>query len=295
MGYDSAMRPQPAALVPVTVEKPWGREVWYSGIEARGESRVRRGSPALPSCVPLSRYLAEYGRTAPITLLKALQPSRGNLYLEVHETKCEVYIVDRIDAALAPDGATMLLGANQARLGALGDSAFRERLLAAALAAETGRGSIEEVEAFLTRIALRRGDVVAIPPGVPHSLRQGVDVIEFQTPVYERKILAASQVVVTQNSWDCGAAVAAMDVGLPSKATGDGECFEAGASLRDFALRRLSAGSTAVVPAWSVGWVAQGEVDAGGVRFGPGTAFVTPSETHVRARERALAWLATET
>ena len=30
----------PARLEPVVIDKPWGREIWYSGIEARGESRI---------------------------------------------------------------------------------------------------------------------------------------------------------------------------------------------------------------------------------------------------------------
>ena len=34
---------QPLRLVPVAVEKPWGRELWYTGIEARGTSGVTDG------------------------------------------------------------------------------------------------------------------------------------------------------------------------------------------------------------------------------------------------------------
>lgn len=299
MGYDAAMHSKPAALVPVTVDKPWGCEIWYSGIEARGESRVRlgepRGLPATRKCVLLSRYLAEHGRMAPITLLKALQPSRGNLYLEVHETKCEVYIVDQVDAALWPEGGAVLLGANQQLRRTLGDKAFRERLAETARYAESQPGNIQDVEAFLARVALRSGDVVTIPPGVPHSLRRGVDVIEFQTPVFERKILAASQPVVTQNSWDCETAVATMTIEPAPKVAAEGEPIRLDSSLRGFSLQRLSGGSTATVPPWSVGWVAQGEVHAGGARFGPRTAFVTPVETRVSVQDDALAWLAAET
>ena len=85
----------PCALRPVTVPKPWGREVWYSGVEARGES----GVCTTAGVEPLSQYLGERGRTEPVILLKALQATTGDLYLEVHETKSEVYVVDRIDGS----------------------------------------------------------------------------------------------------------------------------------------------------------------------------------------------------
>ena len=51
-------------------------------MEARGESGVRTSS----GTVRLSQYLAAHGRSEPVILLKALQPTIGNLYLEIHET-----------------------------------------------------------------------------------------------------------------------------------------------------------------------------------------------------------------
>ena len=45
---------------------------------------------------------------------------------------------------------------------------------------------------LLASTELRVGDVVTIPPGTPHSLLRGVTVVEFQTPVFERRILAAT-------------------------------------------------------------------------------------------------------
>jgi hypothetical protein len=46
------------------------------------------------------------------------------------------------------------------------------------------------------------GDVIEVPPFVPHSLQNGVRVVEFQTPTYERLILAFNQQVQTQKHWD---------------------------------------------------------------------------------------------
>jgi hypothetical protein len=96
----------PLRLDPVTIKKPWGEEIWYTGIEARGVCGVE-GIP-LPWLIALSphRILGVANRD-PI-LLKILAPFRqpryGDLYLELHEHKIEVYVVTQIDAKAWPDG-----------------------------------------------------------------------------------------------------------------------------------------------------------------------------------------------
>ena len=97
--------------------------------------------------------------------------------------------MDRIDAA----AGRLLLGASPEQRARLGDAAFRPALLDAARRAEAGQVGIDAVQAFMNPVPLRVGDAVTIPPRVPHSLQKGVHVIEFQTPVFERKILAAGQ------------------------------------------------------------------------------------------------------
>ncbi len=281
-----------AALEPAVVPKPWGREVWYSGIEARGESRVRSAANA----VPLSQYLVAHGRTVPIILLKALQPATGNLYLEVHETKSEVYVVDAVDAGQWPDGGRMLLGANPAKRRALGDGRFRAALRAMAQAAEVGSVELCAVEEFMRPVELRIGDVATIAPRVPHSLLRGVDVIEFQTPVFERKILASSQPVVTQDGWDSADAVAIMDIAQqPTVLAAGNEAVEVVATTPEFTLTRyrLRADSMFAVPPWSVGWVVRGAV-SDGERFEPRTAFVAPAATELRIECDAEVLLAVE-
>ena len=282
-------REDSVALTPVLVDKPWGREVWYSGVEARGESRVQLDDAE----VPLSRYLAAHGRDEPVTLLKALQPTIGDLYMEVHEAKWEVYIVDAVDAALWPCGGCMLLGVDQRRRRALGDAGLRSSLLAVAQAAERRDTALEDVEAFLNRVPLQPGDALTIPPGVPHSLRRGIDVIEFQTPAFERRILAASQPVVTQNGWDCAAAVAAMDIASQVKVERVDTHREV-AATPGFRILHIGAGAAATVPPWTVGWVQRGEIDAGGRRFAARTAFLTSTETTVSASPDAVALAAVE-
>ena len=268
----------PGLLLPVTVEKPWGREVWYSGVEARGESLVRTGEGDMP----LSEFLHACGRTLPVILLKSLQPTKGSLYLEVHETKSEVYIIDRIDAT----SGRMLLGACPAKRAELGDAALRDALLDTASRAEAGAVGIDAVQAFMRAVDLHPGDAVTIPPRVPHSLLQGVHVIEFQTPVFERKILAASQPVVTQGGWDSEDAVSAMDLSAQGTLTSPAESTsEVIARPPGFTVtrHRLSAGETFTVPAWAVTWMADGRVECGGVSFTDRTAFVAPTAILLQA------------
>ena len=271
----------PAPLEPVTVSKPWGREVWYSGIEERGESHVRHHGER----IPLSRFLLTRGRNEPVTLLKTLHPDAGNLYVEVHERKHEVYIVDRVDVTCWPEAGQMLLGASIERSG-LGEAAFREHLLAAARAAEASC-RVDGVAALMRAVPLTAGDAVAIAPRVPHSLLRGVSVVEFQTPVFERKILAASQRVATQTGWDSAEAVGLIDLeaepcvtprnGAPTQTLGAGETFTV-------TRHRLSAGDTLAVAPWSVGWVVTGAVGNEDVSFGPRNAWIAPEAAVLRAQ-----------
>ncbi len=84
----------PLALGTRSIAKPWGHEIWYTGIEARGVCDIE-GIP-LPHFVHALQYLGMSDSAAPI-LLKILAPSAdrvlGDLYFELHEHKQEVYVV----------------------------------------------------------------------------------------------------------------------------------------------------------------------------------------------------------
>lgn len=271
----------PVLLEPVTVRKPWGREVWYSGVEERGESRVRHGGGR----IPLSRFLAALGRSRPVTLLKTLHPDAGNLYVEVHERKYEVYIVDTVDGERWPEAGQMLLGAGIERSG-LDAAAFRERLLAKAYAAEASC-RVDGVTAMMRVVPLEAGDAVAIAPRVPHSLLQGVSVVEFQTPVFERKILAASQPVVTQTHWDSAEAVDLIDLEAEPRVTRrNGEPRQTLGESDGFTVTRhgLAAGDTLAVAPWSVGWVVNGELRHDDIAFGARSAWIAPESVELCAR-----------
>lgn len=101
---------QPLALEPVFIPKPWGQEIWYTGIEERGVCTIQ-GVP-LPWLISLAPELIT-GQSGDITeqtpiLLKTLDPNPdeigGDLYFEMHEHKQEVYVVTHIDQHAWPDG-----------------------------------------------------------------------------------------------------------------------------------------------------------------------------------------------
>ena len=145
----SAARPDPrqaVRLAPVIVPKPWGREVWHSAIEARGESHVLLGRGEMP----LSGYLQAVGIEPPIVLLKQLDPHsapvRGDLYFEVHGEKREIYVVTAVDAGAWPEGRGCIrFGMNQALRRRYGDdAAFRAAYLGAVRRYEQVRRAIDE-------------------------------------------------------------------------------------------------------------------------------------------------------
>ncbi len=228
-------------LLPVHIPKPWGQEIWYTGMEARGESRVSTRDGALG----LSDYLAlDRGRLlagAELLLLKVLDPRPdavlGDLYFEVHEEKQEVYVVTHVDTQAWPDGIGKIrFGMNQVRRAqSTDDDAFRAAYLDAVRAYERVRREIDasgktpdaqmladearlraDMEAFTTLRDLAVGDVVRVPTWTPHSLQHGVRVVEFQTPTYERYIVSFAQKVLTQDHWDSEHAVARMHLDSPA-------------------------------------------------------------------------------
>ena len=129
----------PLLLQAVSIEKPWGQELWYTGIEERGVSRVTDGFSSAPLSWVLS--VAPKRLTAnceqQINLLKILDPLPeevyGDLYFELHEEKREVYVVTHIDRDAWPDGVGAIrYGFNpDVRSTYSSDEAFRTDYLAA--------------------------------------------------------------------------------------------------------------------------------------------------------------------
>ena len=130
---------QPLLLEPLSIPKPWGQEIWFTGIEARGvchfvDGACRTPIPRLQAAVP-DATLGSPG--TPPVLLKILDPSAepvtGDLYFELHDEKREVYVVTHVDSEAWPDGVGAIrYGFDPARVAAAGGpAAFRAAYLAA--------------------------------------------------------------------------------------------------------------------------------------------------------------------
>ncbi len=317
----------PVRLQPVTIAKPWGREIWYTGMEARGESAVLgdRGALGLGSYLGLAPE--RLCRRQPIVLLKVLDPLpvpvRGELYLEVHEKKQEVYVVTGVDPSACPDGRGRIrFGVNQAlRRAYADDGAFREAFLQAVQRYEAVRRAVDNGDpglqdeerdarsatlAFTAERALAVGDVVRVPVWVPHSLQPGVRVVEFQTPTYERFIISSSQKVLTQDGWDSAHAIARMNLDTPPDPPPEPVAPGVNRIVRfqEFSVwqARLSGGGEVIPPAslpYAVALCIAGAVDLPGngtdLRLSEGQAALIPATAlgrPVRAAGRANLLLA---
>lgn len=306
---------EPVALEPVTVAKPWGREIWYTGIEARGESRVvgEGGSLGLGSYLSLAPRRLTGG--TPVVLLKVLdprpEPVLGELYLEVHERKQEVYVVTAVHPDTWPDGRGRIrYGANQTLRRRLGsDAAFRRDFLAAVehyeavrRAVDDGATHLSEAEerarqatlGFTEERELAPGDVIRVPTWIPHSLQPGVQVVEFQTPTYERYIVSASQRVLTQAAWDSAHAIEHMDLEAPDHPAPESLApgIDRIVDFDEFGVwrARLGAGGTLSLPEglpYAIAYCISGsarlggasaplELEPGGAAFVPGQSITQP-------------------
>jgi hypothetical protein len=235
----------PVGLHPEYIAKPWGREIWYTGVERRGVCTFTSGDARTP--IPwLQAVIPGFAAGAAgeaLVLLKILDPLPhpvlGDLYFELHESKREVYVVTHIDERAWPDGVGYIrCGFDPKRIGQYpGQDAFRAAYLESVLAYESLRRELdgllerggapdpaqharekllrEQMDGFTLLHPVRVGDVFQVPRLLPHALQHGVRVIEFQTPSYERKIVSYAQKVLTQDRWDSREAVAQMRLAAP--------------------------------------------------------------------------------
>lgn len=284
-------------LKPVAIAKPWGREIWYTGIEERGQSQVVGegvGETPLPWVLSLAPNLFSGGCERALCLLKILDPLPdevyGDLYFEMHEEKREVYVVTHVNRSAWPNGkGGIRFGFNQALRAELGDTAFVQAYFESVKAYEEVRRDIDanfderrlqlgvgineplsadvlkewhallpvslqeqelmrrrSMESFTAMKELALGDVVKVPCLTPHSLQHGVRTIEFQTPVYERKILSFAQKVLTQAQWDTEQALSLMSLAepqsepLPVLSENEECCVEQVVRFDDFEVLRIT-------------------------------------------------------
>lgn len=230
----------PLRCTPCEVPKPWGKEIWFSGFEARGVCQV--GGVPLPWLLAAGREALFGEGVQELVLLKILdpfpEPVRGDLYTEVHAEKNEVYVCTHAPkdggwlrfgiATAAWEEAGRDAGTYKARyLAAVKDYEAVRRRLDALMDAHPGRAlsslaTPEELadeerlrarmNAFTALHPMHKGSVARVPVGVPHALQAGCQVVEFQTATYERAIVSFAQKVLTQNHWDTEKALALLDV-----------------------------------------------------------------------------------
>ncbi|ARN75546.1 hypothetical protein [Oceanicoccus sagamiensis] len=143
----------PLPLNSLNIPKPWGQEIWYTGIEQRGVAAVGSGRcqiwlPYALSALP-QRLCAGQQRT--LILLKILDPLPeevlGDLYFELHQEKREVYVVTHVDKTAWPGGeGGIKFGFNQLkRSNFASDSAFREGFTLAVKRYEACRRQIDSL------------------------------------------------------------------------------------------------------------------------------------------------------
>ena len=126
----------PIPLSACEVGKLWGCERWFTGSERRGSARVGETAqaPWLQHALDLlpQAILGSFAGQPPI-LLKVLEPHAaaawGDLYLEVHREKWEVYLVLGVDSAVWPDNrGELLCGPLAEALQQLDADALRQQL-----------------------------------------------------------------------------------------------------------------------------------------------------------------------
>ncbi len=340
-------RQRPLPLQPVRIPKPWGQEIWYTGVEARGIARFGTADrqTLIPHLLAIMPSLLGQATNGPLILLKILDPLPeeifGDLYFELHNEKREVYIVTHVDRRAWPDGTGhMRLGFQPEAIRRAGSqAAFRRLFLDHVVAYRKIRFEIDRLldarrqeygfpanqplplerlkdwlrkippaltarekrlrqamEAFYGTLPLQAGDVVQVPLNVPHSLQHGIRTIEFQTPVYERRIVAFGQKVLTQASWDTEQAVEEMEVTTPNRpslpvlSSQQGLTVQRVVDFADFQVQRITLSAPSEYPihgnSYQLLIVVQGNLVVGDQELTKEEAILLPASAEISIRPR---------
>jgi mannose-6-phosphate isomerase-like protein (cupin superfamily) len=144
---------KPIALNSVAIKKPWGQEIWFTGVEKRGVSTLTSSNgisvllPLLTELLPNTLLAQSRGELILLKILDPLpSPVTGDLYFELHEKKQEVYVVTHVDANAWPNGVGGIrYGFDQAVVASFSDEKqLREAYLAAVEAYERVRRMLDD-------------------------------------------------------------------------------------------------------------------------------------------------------
>jgi hypothetical protein len=314
----------PLALDTVKIAKPWGQEIWYTGIEERGVCSVQ--NIPLPWLLDLAGPLLTGTESPTPILLKILDPLSdevaGDLYFELHKEKREVYVVTHIDKSAWPDSIGQIrYGFNPEKIKTYeNDEQFKAAYLASVDKYRMVRNRIDrnpidahpeleeeektlrnKMEEFTSLRSLRVGDVIQVHPFTPHSLQHGVRVVEFQTPHYERFILSFAQKVLTQDHWDTNEAMDCVRVLEPPETKTETETrleHSLIADFDEFSVTRivLEPGATEIIErsTYSLVMGVQGEAQVNNLPVHPEEGFYIPAcikslnLTNTRAEQATL-------
>lgn len=241
---------QPLIFDPVYIAKPWGQEIWFTGVEKRGVCQISPLNNPQNISLPIpwffaalpSTYLGEKYKEKNLVLIKILDPLaqevKGDLYYELHQEKNEVYVVTqissekgRIKIGIHPDKLKSFQGREEILKTEFQQSIEQYEIIRRKIddlkPGDTIDQNLQKEEAVLRKkmdeyagfLDLKVGDVIAVPILVPHALQHGVRVVEFQTPTYERLIISFAQKVLTQNHWDTKKAFDVMKLQAPQKSS----------------------------------------------------------------------------
>ncbi len=163
-------------LLTAAIAKPWGQEIWYTGIEERGLSGVGNSSVSapLPWVLSVMPGLLCGGRQRSLILLKILDPLAepvfGDLYFELHQQKREVYVVTAVDPVAWPDGVGGIRYgfSQQRRAEYASDELFREAYLQAV---QDYRAVREQIDGCIDAYRRERG-VAANEPVMADTMSQ---------------------------------------------------------------------------------------------------------------------------
>jgi hypothetical protein len=179
----------PWPLEVVKVPKPWGAEIWYTGIEARGVcTSAGIPLPWLLACLPKTMVGSASG-SAPL-LLKILDPlpnpDLGNLYFELHDKKIEVYIVTHVDRVVWPDGVGKIrYGFDQAcRAAYKNDTAFKAAYLKSVQTYEQCRADIDT----LLDQARQKAGLGGNDPVAPETMERWLQALPPEMTEQERQL-----------------------------------------------------------------------------------------------------------
>jgi len=296
---------EPMALAPLSVPRPWGREIRYTDVEPIGQASVKIGGGLVPLhwLLALAPRRLAAGRQRDLIPLRQLRPwshePLGDLYFEVHERRSEVYLVTGVDESVWPGGqAAMRFGLNPQKRARYGDDQrFKADYLTAVKAYEKVRRAIDQrverwsreqgldiseplrppqydaaldqiepallarelerralMDSFCALRTVREGDVIRVPPGTPHSLLRGVEMIELQTSHRERQILSSNHKVSPREPWDTEEALRQLSMDTPAQhpprswQVAPGVQLERLAQLPGFSVLRLHLEAGASVP-----------------------------------------------